>query len=325
MSLKTNTDPASKAALTNFGRDVHEGLTQRPKRLPSKYFYDAEGDRLFQQIMRMPEYYLTDCELEILQTHKHAILKQIGAAPFDLIELGAGDGMKTQVLLRHFLDQRIDFRYEPVDISANVLQHLETKLQRSLPGLTVQSLRGDYFEVLETVNRQTGKKKVILFLGANIGNLTIERARRFLARMAKNMHAGDLLLIGFDLKKDPEVILRAYDDPASITAAFNLNLLARINRELDGHFDLKRFRHWETYDPASGATKSYLVSLADQSVAIDALDLEVPFDAWEAINVELSLKYSLRQVEALAEATGFRVREHYFDQRRYFVDSLWEK
>ncbi len=323
--MKSETEPAPEAALSSFGRDVREGLTQTPKRLPSKYFYDAEGDRLFQQIMRMPEYYLTDCELEILQTHKQAILDRIGGAPFDLIELGAGDGFKTKVLLRHFLEQEADVRYEPVDISVNVLRQLEADLRRSLPDLPVRSLPGDYFEVLENVNRQNGKKKVILFMGANIGNLTAERAQSFLRRIGDNMHRGDQLLVGFDLKKDPEVILRAYDDPAGITAAFNLNLLTRINRELGGRFDLERFRHWETYDPASGATRSYLVSLTEQTVTIDALDLEVPFDAWEAINVELSLKYSLRQIEALAPATGFRVVEHYFDRRRYFVDSLWEK
>jgi len=323
MKTKTHTAPAT--ALSNFGRDVLDGLTQTPKHLPSKYFYDAEGDRLFQQIMHMPEYYLTDCELEILQTHKQAILDQIGEPPFDLIELGAGDGFKTKFLLQHFLEQEADFRYEPVDISANVLKQLETNMQEALPGLSIRSLQGDYFEVLEKVNRQNGKKKAILFLGANIGNLTAEKAGAFLKRIGDNMHAGDQLLIGFDLKKDPEVILRAYDDAAGITAAFNLNLLARINRELGGHFNLEQFRHWETYDPATGQTRSYLVSLDDQTVVIDALEMKVPFDAWEAIHVELSLKYSMRQIEALAPMAGFQVVEHYFDRRRYFVDSLWVK
>ena len=322
--MRTKSTSVPQAKLTAFARDVLDGLTGSPKKLSSKYFYDAEGDRLFQQIMRMPEYYLTDSELEILKTHKQAILEQIGREPFDLIELGAGDGFKTRYLLEHFLEQGADFRFEPVDISASVLQQLEDNLKKAIPDLRIRSLQGDYFEVLEEVNRKTGRKKVILFMGANIGNLPLNGAQQFLKRIAVNMHSGDQVLVGFDLKKDPQVILDAYNDPAGITAAFNLNLLRRINRELGGHFPIGHFRHWESYNPVSGEAKSYIVSEKEQSVRIDALETSVVFHAWEAIEVELSLKYSLADIEATAESTGFEVVQHFFDEKRYFVDSLWK-
>lgn len=313
------------AAGAPFARDVREGLTQSPKRLSSKYFYDKRGDELFQQIMAMPEYYLTGCEREIFECQKDRILDQIGTAPFDLIELGAGDGAKTKILLRHFLDRGVAFRYRPVDISPNVLRQLGEGLRHELPDLAFEALPGDYFEVLEEVNRKNGRKKVIFFLGANIGNLELGQAEMFLRRIGSNMHPGDLLFIGFDLKKDPRVILDAYNDPAGITAAFNLNLLRRINRELNADFRLNRFRHWETYDPSTGATRSFLVSTAGQTVHIGALHLDVLFQPWEAISVELSQKYSLDGIEAMAAGSGFEVAHHFFDSRSYFVDSLWKK
>lgn len=325
METKPNTGVSQASVNEVFARDVREGLMRSPKKLPSKYFYDEKGDQLFQEIMQMPEYYLTDAELEIFERHKQAILEKVNGEPFDLIELGAGDGYKTKVLLGHFLKRGADFQYCAVDISENVLRHLEKDLKTSWPELPYQSLQGDYFEVLEDVNKKTGKKKVILFLGANIGNLRVDRARRFMGRIGENMHAGDLLLVGFDLKKDPQVILDAYDDAAGITEAFNLNLLRRINRELGGHFDLDAFKHWESYDPVTGETKSYLVSKRTQRVRIDALNQEFAFEAWEAIDVELSRKYSMPEIEKMARDTGFEVTAHFFDSRRYFVDSLWRK
>lgn len=308
---------------SQFVHDVLTGLARSPKKLSSKYFYDEQGDKLFQDIMQMPEYYLTDCEYEIFETHRQAILNTIGKKPFQLIELGAGDGYKTKVLLRHFLAQGADFQYRPIDISSNVLLELEHDLKQDLPELRVESLAGDYFEMLGKLSADTKMRKVLLFIGANIGNLTREQAADFLKKLNQSMAKGDLLLIGFDLKKDPEIILQAYNDPAGITAAFNLNLLRRINRELGANFDLNAFKHWETYNPATGETKSYLVSMHKQNVIIQGQT--ILFDAWEAIDVELSQKYSLQETEELAERIGFKVVKHYFDRRNYFVDSFWKK
>ena len=309
--------------LTAFAEDILQGLSGTPKKLSSKYFYDEQGDKLFQQIMRMPEYYLTDCELEIFESRKEGILQAIGQDHFQLLELGAGDGMKTKVLLRHFLERGVDFQYQPIDISSNVLMELEESLRTELPALKVKALPGDYFKVLHELRGHSGQPKVVLFLGANIGNYTLEQAQRFLRAVAAELNPGDLLLTGFDLKKDPGVILNAYNDPAGITAAFNLNLLRRINRELGATFKLQDFKHWETYNPITGETKSYLVSRKDQHVFIKALSRSFHFEAWEAIDVELSKKYSLSELETLAKKTGFAVRQHFFDKKKYFVDSLW--
>jgi L-histidine Nalpha-methyltransferase len=317
------TTPININTNTAFAQDVLAGLQQSPKKLPSKYFYDQRGDALFQAIMHMPEYYLTNCELEIFETHQSDILSAIGFEAFQLLELGAGDGYKTKVLLRHFLEQSAEFEYRPIDISPHVLADLEGGLREELPSLQIRSVAGDYFEVLHQLRTASKLPKVVLFLGANIGNYTEEQAVSFLSALTKELNAGDKLLIGFDLKKDPEVILQAYNDPAGVTAAFNLNLLRRINQELGANFDLQAFRHWESYDAVSGAARSALVSTKEQHVFIRALNRSFHFGAWEAVRVELSQKYALSELAELAERTGFAVEQHFFDRRQYFVDSLW--
>lgn len=317
------TSQRTASATSQFAKDVLVGLQTHPKKLSSRYFYDAAGDQLFQDIMKMPTYYLTGCEYEIFETHRQKLLETIGNQPFDLIELGAGDGYKTKVLLQHFMSKGADFQYRPIDISHHALAKLEMDLKHSLPNLRVKGLSGDYFQVLEQLGTQSTLRKVILFIGANIGNLTREQATDFLQHLYRSMALGDLLLIGFDLKKDPQTILDAYNDPEGITAAFNLNILNRINRELGADFKVDAFRHWETYHPGSGAARSYLVSRQAQTVHL--LGKTIHFDAWEAIDVELSLKYSLTDIQDLAEQAGFSTVQYFFDQRRYFTDVLWKK
>lgn len=315
-----------ETALSQFAKDVKDGFNKNPKELSSKYFYDQHGDKLFQEIMNMPEYYLTNSEYEIFEQHKENILNIFGQQPFDLIELGAGDGTKTKVLLQFFLEQQgLDFQYEPVDISKNALLLLEADLKENLPNLKVNSQQGDYFEVLKNLKKDTSKSKVVLFLGANIGNFVKGQAQTFLSEMANNLNPGDLTLIGFDLKKDPAVILEAYNDKAGITAAFNLNVLKRMNRELNADFNVEAFKHWETYDPVTGATRSFIVSTKAQQVYIGALDERISFEAWEAINVELSQKYSLSEIKQLANNSGFEIVEHLFDEKKYFVDTIWRR
>lgn len=322
MTITTSLAGSKKA----FALSVLEGLQRSPKQISSKYFYDEHGDRLFQQIMHMPSYYLTDSEYEIFDRQKGAILQQLGDHPFDLIELGAGDGLKTKVLLRHLLQNDISFKYRPVDISSSVLNTLQESLQAELPDLEVAPLHGEYFQVLEEL-QQLGdhQKKVIFFLGANIGNLTREESQAFLSQLNDLLAPGDMLLLGVDIKKDPAVILEAYNDAEGITAAFNLNLLHRINRELDGNFKVDQFKHWETYNPLTGETKSYIVSKVQQEVEIGAISSIIHFDAWEAIEVELSQKYSVAEVQQLAKVSGFHLVKNFFDCKKYFVDSLWIK
>lgn len=306
-----------------FLSDTLTGLKSKPKYLSSKYFYDREGDRLFQQIMQMEEYYLTRAEMEILETQSGRIADLIArdGTPFDLLELGAGDATKSVHLLRELLTRRQDFTYLPVDISPNIISCLDNTLPGQIPGLKMQGLNGEYLEMLAYAASASRRRKVILFMGANIGNMDIGQAQDFLLNIRKHMAQDDLLLIGFDLKKDPRQILQAYNDLNGITRAFNLNLLARMNRELDADFRVGNFGHYATYDPESGACKSFLISLKEQTVRIGDAD-KIHFLANEYIFTEISQKYAPGDIEALASKSGFRYVKHFTDSNGYFVDMI---
>lgn len=310
-----------------FSRDVEKGLNSNPKYLYSKYFYNKRGDHLFQKIMALDEYYLTDCELGILKGHceHYRSFFQNEKSHFSLVELGAGDGFKTRVLLRHFAENQTNFSYFPVDISNNVLKILKTQIKREIPELKVLPYAGDYFHALDHLNKELAGRKVLLFLGSTIGNFTYKDALKFLKELFKRMNSEDMLLIGFDLKKDPTVILNAYNDQKGITEAFNLNLLERINHELDGEFDLKNFYHYPTYNPISGEAQSFLISRKAQQVTIGKLKQTFHFQEGEPIYMEISKKYDLESINMLAEDTGFEVKKFFFDQKKYFTNSLWKK
>lgn len=303
---------------------VATGLGSSPKSLPSWLFYDETGDMIFQQIMRMPEYYPTRCEYDILQQHKDAILNHFQGrdpSPFNIVELGAGDGLKTEILLRHFLSRQVAFTYIPIDISGNALEQLRGRLSRQLPGLQITPLNTSYDEALASL-RNTDEKKVVLFMGANIGNFSTADAMQFLKKLVRYLSPDDMLLVGFDLKKNPRVIQEAYDDPRHLTASFNLNILVRINRELGGSFNLDYFIHFPSYDPATGATKSFLISMKDQSVHIDALGKTIHFGLWEPVHTEVSQKYDVPMIEKLMAVTGFKIIDLFYDADKYFCDVL---
>jgi len=311
----------------DFAGDVQRGLSCNPKYLPSKYFYDSEGDKLFQKIMGLSEYYLTDCEFEIIHHYRHQLLEAFNGKGkhFLLAELGAGDGLKTKLLLRHFESQEASFAYLPNDISPNVLNILKHEMSRDLPGLELRSYPGDYFHALDKMNEQEEGRKVLLFLGSTIGNFNYEEAVAFLKNLNSRMKKDDQLLIGFDLKKDPHIVLRAYNDPSGITARFNLNLLKRINKELDGTFVLENFYHYPIYNPLTGETRSFLISRMAQSVRIGFLNETFEFKMGEPISMEISQKYDKEMIRDLAEKSGFALEANFFDSRKYFVDSLWIK
>ncbi|MBE7176525.1 MAG: L-histidine N(alpha)-methyltransferase [Mucilaginibacter polytrichastri] len=308
-----------------FAQDVRDGLSATPKHLSSKYFYDAKGDKLFQRIMDSPEYYLTDCENEILQLQADDIADFFirNAPGFDLVELGAGDCAKTKHLLSALLKRDIDFRFYPVDISRYTIADLELRLPEELPGLKVSGICGEFFSALEKANTISPKPKVVLFLGSTIGNMTPDEGLDFFRQLASKLRPGDLLLTGFDLQKNPKVILDAYNDPAGVTRAFNLNLLERINRELDADFDLSRFDHYEQYDVETGACKSYLISLENQDVHIGKLNDTFHFEPNEYIFTEISQKYTAEQIAGFALESGFAPLAEFYDSRRWFTDALW--
>ncbi|WP_149277219.1 L-histidine N(alpha)-methyltransferase [Pareuzebyella sediminis] len=312
---------------TKFEEEVYNGLTTFPKHLSSMYFYDETGDKLFQDIMNMPEYYLTDYEFNILTANKAKIghLFARGDQRFKLIELGAGDGKKTKILLKHLIAKSYEFTYQPIDISPTVLKVLEQSLHYELPELQIEPQQGTYFEALKKINAANGTRKIILFLGSNIGNLMHEKAIDFLGRIQQLMHTDDLFFVGFDMKKDPNTILNAYNDETGITAAFNKNILARINRELDGNFDTEKFLHWEVYDPESGTAKSYLVAKEAQTISIEKLGLTVDFQAWETLHTEISQKYDENTIEKLAQKSGFEIVCDFSDDAQGFKDYVFRK
>ncbi|CAH0170546.1 L-histidine N(alpha)-methyltransferase [Chryseobacterium sp. Bi04] len=317
--VKTENEP-----IDYFRPDVLNGLQSTPKKLSSKYFYDKIGDRLFQKIMAMPEYYLTRCELDIFKnkTNELADLLIPEHEPFDLIELGAGDAMKSAYLLEYLVKKGADFTYMPIDISGNILSILYKKLSSQFPAMEVTCLEGDYFEMLQKVASLSDRRKVVLFLGSNIGNMSLEEAESFCLHLNKNLSSKDRVLVGFDLKKNPHIILDAYNDKEGITAAFNLNLLTRINNELEGNFDLEQFQHYQTYDPVSGACRSFLISLKNQKVMIG--DDSISFEEHELIDMEISQKFSAEQIRALGEKSGFTITGEIKDSKKWFVDSIWQ-
>ncbi|MDB5137060.1 MAG: L-histidine N(alpha)-methyltransferase [Mucilaginibacter sp.] len=307
-----------------FYNDVIAGLRAEPKRLNSKYFYDANGDKLFQELMACSEYYPTKCELEIFSEKTAEVCKAIMADgdDFDLIELGAGDAMKSTYLLKYLLEQKADFTYLPIDISDNVISYLNVTLPVTLPGLNIKGLNGDYFDMLKQAASLSGKRKVVLFLGSNIGNMPMDKAVDFCGELRSNLSQGDMVLIGMDLKKNPKTVLAAYNDKGGITKRFNLNLLERINRELNADFNIAKFDHYPTYDPETGACKSYLISVEDQEVSINGKE-KVLFLKDEYIYMEISQKFSVLQTEEMATNSGFKPIDNFFDTKKWFVDSVW--
>ena len=308
-----------------FAEDTYKGLTSNPKFLYSKYFYDKEGDKLFQQIMDMPEYYLTNCEFNILKLNAEEIAEKFNSTKgFDLIELGAGDGKKTKLLLKEMLRKNFDFEYQPVDISQNVLDELSASLESEFPGIRVNPQQGTYFKTLEKLADYNKRKKVIVVLGSNIGNLRHKEAIRFLRNIAGAMGPDDMLFMGFDQKKHPKKILDAYNDQTGITEAFNKNMLKRLNRELDANFDLDQFMHWETYDPETGTAKSFLVSKTRQEVLLKNIDLKVNFSKWESIHTEISQKYDDGIVEWLAEQAGLEITTAFNDLEKCYKNYIFK-
>jgi dimethylhistidine N-methyltransferase len=307
-----------------FAKDVIKGLTADQKHLSSKYFYDDNGSRIFQEIMNMPEYYLTDSEFEILSLQAKQIFEALDfSQPFNIIELGAGDGFKTFKLLEYLQSNDVDFNYIPIDISQEAIDILLNNLKGRLPNLKVIPKVGDYFEILKN-EKAENIQSLLLFLGSNIGNYRDEEAITLLKLFNQNMNKGDKLLIGIDLKKNPLKIREAYFDPNGITKRFNINLLIRINREFDADFKIDDFDFYCQYDAITGEVKSYLISLKRQTVHLKKLERVIKFEQNELIWTELSKKYTPEEIESLAHKSGFKVNQHFLDCKHYFADSLWQ-
>lgn len=309
-----------------FKKEVLAGLSLPQKRLYSKYFYNAEGDRLFQKIMHCPEYYLTNCELEILsQKSKDVLDACFEATPgLDLVELGPGDAYKSIYLLRELSKRQKELNYFPIDISSHVIDRLIATVPSQLPNCRVAGLPGEYLPMLQKVDAATSNKRtrLVLFLGSSLGNMGFDAGIIFLKEIRSMLNSGDLLLLGLDLVKEEELILNAYNDKSGFTKAFNLNLLTRINEELDGNFKLDTFSHFPVFEKRTKACKSYLISLTEQEVEVAGQ--KIAFGEKENILMEISQKYDLDGMNEMMLQSGFSLVQHFFDSKDWFVDTLWK-
>ena len=310
VTIFTHSDPGEES---DFLIDVLEGLSQPQKELPSKYFYDEEGSRLFDRICTLDEYYPTRTEMRIMQKNIDEIVQLIGLDVL-LVEYGSGSSLKTRILLEHM---ERPAGYVPIDISKEHLLLSARDLKKEFPDIEVFPVHADYSSKIELPEiRRNSVRPVVYFPGSTIGNFDPEQAIHFLKRIAKVCGEGGGLLIGADLQKDPAVLEAAYDDAEGVTAAFNLNLLHRINRELDGNFDVDEFEHHALYDPIKGRIEMHLVSLIEQTV--DLAGASYSFSAGETIHTENSYKYTLSQFADLAGRAGFDVRRVWTDSKCYF-------
>lgn len=314
----------TKDELQLFRHEINTGLSLPKKELYSKYFYDEIGSDLFNQITRHPDYYLTNCEIEILQKNKNAIASQFIKIPFNLIELGPGEGLKSKILIQAFLDKHLQFTYLPIDISPSYLKQISHDFQKCFANLAIKPLQGDYFHKIQWLNEHSDKCNLVLFLGSSIGNFPPAMANEFLSRLKSVLKKGDYLLIGFDLVKSENTMLSAYADSDGITRAFNLNLLHRINHELGGAFDITTFGHSAFFNQQNNAMESFLTSKIEQDVPIESLSKTFHFYEHEAIHMEYSYKYTSEMIHQYAAQNGFSVIADLTDEKNYFIDSLWQ-
>lgn len=314
------------AAQPTFGEDVRRGLTATPKVLQPKYFYDELGSLLFGAICALPEYYVFRAEAEILRARAGEIAACLHG-PVRIVELGSGDARKTRLLIDALFARQGGLDYLPIDVSSTALVQSSEELLSVYPNLRVTGWVADYQTALRAIRNESQgsnryKHSLVLFLGSTLGNLDPAERSEMLRSVRGLLNPGDAFLLGVDLKKPESVLIPAYDDPLGVTAAFNMNVLGRINRELGGGFDLRSFRHLARYDPEQGRIEMHLESLRDQTVPIRGINLEAVFRAGETIHTESSYKFDPDQISALAAEAGLELRRTWFDRAKQFSSNL---
>jgi L-histidine N-alpha-methyltransferase len=304
---------------------VRAGLAAIPKRLPPWLFYDAAGSRLFEEITELPEYYLTRTERGILAQHAGEMMDRAsGGARLRIAELGAGSAEKTRHLLSAAVELQGTVLYEPVDVSITALLVAQSRIEREIPSVQVRPLAMDYTNGFRLDPAGTGERRLVLYIGSSIGNFEPADAAHLLAKVRGQLHPGDGMLLGVDLVKDEQTLLAAYDDAAGTTAAFNKNMLVRLNRDLGAGFDPDAFAHRAVWNANHSRVEMHLVSLAAQRVRVAALDLEVDFAQGETIHTENSYKYRRGEAEQMLSRAGFRTAGQWSDDRGWFAVYLAE-
>jgi L-histidine N-alpha-methyltransferase len=309
---------ADDGALPALAADVRAGLTATRKSLPPKYFYDERGSRLFEEITRTPEYYLTRTEMRLLRKVAPDIVRRV--QPRNLVELGPGSSAKTRPLLDAMRDRGLLERYVPVDISQSMVETASRRLAREYPGLRIRGVVGDFLSHVDKIPE--GQRNLVIFLGSTIGNLEPEEAAGFLGRIREVLAPEDAFLLGADLVKETRLLEAAYNDARGVTGAFNRNILRVVNHGLGGEFDPERFAHVSYYNPEQSRIESYLEATEEHSVRIHELDLTVRFDRGERIHTEYSYKYTRESITALLRRAGMSLDGWYTDRRGWFSLSL---
>jgi dimethylhistidine N-methyltransferase len=304
-----------------FAQDVANGLAATPKWLPPKYFYDERGSQLYEQICDLPEYYPYRAERDIFMAHAAEIHAEIGRLP--LVEFGSGSATKTRHLLAAYERAKQPFTYCPVDISATMLRETAEALLQSYRHISIHAMHADFAGRPDVVRALPLERKALAFFGSSLGNFTREESAEFLRRTGAIMGPEDVFLLGIDLKKSLDILVPAYDDAQGVTAAFNLNMLHRINRELGGQFDVQSFAHVALYNDAKGRIEMHLRSRQAQRIAIHGIDQVVSFDAGETIHTENSYKYTVDEVRALGHQASLALCRRWFDRQRYFLLALF--
>ncbi len=307
-------------ALPSIAEDVRRGLLRTPKSLPAKLLYDAEGSALFEQITALPEYYLTRIEAAILEQHAEEMVTRAGDS-LTLVELGAGSATKTRIVIRALLSRQRRSTFYAVDVSSAPVKAAADSLPTEFAGLRVEPVVVDFCETLGWLRRLPGRK-LVLYIGSSIGNLDLLGATVLLDRIRRALAPGDALLLGTDLAKDPAVLVPAYDDAQGVTARFNRNLLARINRELGGHFDLESFRHVAEWNAQRSCMQMYLESMHAQVVPIEALGLRPSFRRGERIHTEDSHKFTEAMIDSILRNAGLVLEATWTDPRKWFAVHL---
>lgn len=306
-----------------FAIDVLTGLSSSPKKLSSKYFYDDVGSDLFQKITRESDYYLTNKEYLLLERESRKIAHIVEKKEaIDIIELGVGDGHKSKLILNSFLACHTRVNYYPIDISEQAITLLKENMLDS-PLMNVHAIVADYFAGLSHIKSSSNNHKFVLFLGSNIGNFDPQQSLEFACNLWHCLNDGDYVLMGFDQKKDIRTLNSAYNDSAGYTAKFNLNLLARMNRELGADFLINRFQHYGFYNPNLGAMESHLISLDEQQVNFGELKRSFTFKKFEPIHLEYSYKFLPSDIEKLCTQAGYSLIRNFTDAEGYYLSSLW--
>lgn len=308
--------------------DVLEGLSEIQKYIPSRYFYDDAGSKLFEKIMGLPEYYLTNAEDSILRKYAREIVHhgfESDNEEIHIVELGAGNGEKTKHILEACVASGKSVTFTPIDISRGALEALVSNLAPQFPDILMRPMVCDYLTGIQWLHNNRTGQKLVLFLGSNVGNFSPSQCTGFFSRLWSALNTGDSVLTGFDLKKEVGKLLAAYNDSAGVTREFNLNLLRRLNEDLKANFDPDLFEHYPHYNPTNSAMESYLVSRVDQKVNIGFWNREFYFEKAEAVRTEFSFKFTLKGIHEIANRCGYNVTKSFLDDNEYFVDSLWAK